>query len=221
MKNYILVILFLFTITFGTSCSKDNYDEPQSDLIGKIVYKGEAVGVRQTDGAVQMQLFQDGYDLYTPIPVYVNQEGIFSAKLFNGTYKLVTRSLNGPWVNDRDTVVINVGGSTTVEYPVKPYYSISNVKFEVVGDSLVSTFSVSQENGNEAIDYISLLVNKTKFVDIGTKIKEAQALNNSLGEKRIAVKISDSSEKLLFARIALKMKAVDEAAYSVGSQQVR
>lgn len=220
MKKYILTILSLSMLLFY-NCAKDNYDEPESELTGKVIYKGEAVGVRQTDGAVQMQLYQDGYELYTSIPVYITQEGTFSAKLFNGTYKLVTRSLNGPWVNDRDTVIVKVNGRTTVEYPVDLYYSLSNVKFDIVGDSLVSTFTVSQESGSQTIDYISLLVNKTKFVDVGTKVGEAKAANNTLGQKRIALKISNSSEKFLFARIALKMKEVDEAVYSIGSEQVK
>ena len=90
-----------------SSCGLDNYDAPESLLQGKIVYQGRPLGLRSTSGAIQLQLYQDGYAKRDPIPVYVNQEGEFSAKLFEGDYKLVTRDGNGPWVNSRDTLEVS------------------------------------------------------------------------------------------------------------------
>jgi hypothetical protein len=53
---------------------------------------------------VQLEIWQKGYQLYTSIPVYVTQDGTFSAVLFDGNYKLVSKSGNGPWVSKQDTV---------------------------------------------------------------------------------------------------------------------
>jgi hypothetical protein len=219
-RKHILTILSLSLLTL-LSCSKDNYDEPENELTGTIVFNGQPIGLRQTDEAVQMQLWQDGYELYTAIPVYVTQEGTFTAKLFNGTYKLVSRDKNGPWINSRDTVTIQVNGRTTVEYPVKPYYTISNAKYQVEGDSLIATFDVSKANGDEPIEYIRLFINKTKFADIGNNVRSTDAAQKTTGSHRIAMKISDRSDKYLFARIGVKTSGIDHLIYTVGSEQVK
>ncbi|MDU1905525.1 MAG: DUF3823 domain-containing protein [Dysgonomonas sp.] len=219
-RKHILTILSLSLLTLF-SCSKDNYDEPESELTGTIVFNGQAIGLRQTDEAVQMQLWQDGYELYTAIPIYVTQEGTFSAKLFNGTYKLVSRDKNGPWINSRDTVIVTVSGRTNIEYPVKPYYTISDEKYQIVGDSLIATFNVNKANGDETIEYVRLFINKTKFVDIGTNVRSVDAQQKTTGSNRIAMKISDRSDKYLFARIGVKTSGIDHLIYTAGSEQVK
>src|SRR5690606_41577865 len=93
MKKIWIVLLPLALMAGG--CGFDNYDEPQSKLFGRVTYNGEALGVRGTGEAVQLQLYQDGYELRNPISAYVAQDGTFEATLFDGEYKLVTRDNNG------------------------------------------------------------------------------------------------------------------------------
>ena len=220
MKKYILGTLSLF-ILFLSGCVKDNYDEPESNLTGKIISNGEALGVSQRDGAVQLQLWQDGYDLYTAIPVYVAQDGTFSAKLFDGTYKLVTRDNNGPWVNDRDTVVVKVSGTTAVEYPVKPYYVLKGEEFKVANNVLTSTFNIQEVTAGKTIEKVTLYVNNTKFVDAATNVKNQDSALTTAGDYTITMDISDLTQPILHARIGVKISGIGEMLYTVGSKQIR
>lgn len=222
MKKYILgTISFLLLIL--VSCEKDNYDEPQSNLIGRIISAGakEAIGVRETEGAVQVQLWQDGYELYTPIAVYVNQDGTFAAKLFDGTYKLVTRDNNGPWVNKRDTVVINVKGNTSVEYIVNPYYILKNENFNVNGKTLTVTFDIDEVTAGKSIERITLYVNSTRFVDSSFKVKSTDATSPTVGTNIITMDLSTLSNPVLYARIGVKITNVDQMLYTAGSIKVK
>ena len=54
--NYIL--FFALCVVF-LSCKKDNYDQPTSALTGKVVYKGEALGLEYNQ--VTYQVYQFGF----------------------------------------------------------------------------------------------------------------------------------------------------------------
>ncbi len=90
MKRYNYILSIIIIVFAMSSCGLDNYDAPKSQLRGKITYNGESVGLRGTGEAVQLQLYQDGYQLRDHISVYVGQDGAFEALLFDGEYKLVT-----------------------------------------------------------------------------------------------------------------------------------
>lgn len=96
MKIITNIFSTVLCMLLATGCGLDNYDEPQSTLEGRVVYNNQSIGVRGTADAVQVQLYQDGYEKHDPIPVYLTQDGSFKAILFNGQYKLITRSGNGP-----------------------------------------------------------------------------------------------------------------------------
>ncbi|MBK5722513.1 DUF3823 domain-containing protein [Dysgonomonas sp. Marseille-P4677] len=225
MKKYILGVFALSSLLFS-SCEKDNYDEPKSDLIGKIISQTskEAVGVRQTEGAVQMQLWQDGYELHTSIPVYVNQDGTFSAKLFDGTYKLVSRDNNGPWINSRDTILVTVKGNTTIEYPVKPYFMLSDENFTLNGNTLTATFNIKQENAiqDRNIERVTLYVNNTVFVDDNFKKLNKNATTPAIGSNTISMDISNISSNIaLYARVGVKISGVEQLLYTAGSVRIK
>ncbi len=218
MRKYVNMLL-LPAIVAVSSCGLDNYDEPESKLLGRVVYNGEPVGVRGTGEAVQLQLYQDGYELHSPIPVYVGQDGTFEAKLFDGEYKLVTRDNNGPWVNDRDTTVINVKGTANVDIEVTPFYTLSNVQLALNGSSVNASFQINEVAGGRDIDYVLILAGKTSFVDDvsyterleikgltpGSTITEVLDLANNADFK---------AGKPVFARIALRSVGKDQAIYS-------
>ena len=104
MKKLIILFAAVFSIVF-TSCEIDNFSAPESMLSGTVTYNGEAVGVR-TNGT-QLELWQDGYALDEKIAVHIAQDGTYSARLFNGEYKMVRLS-GAPWAESTDTIVINV-----------------------------------------------------------------------------------------------------------------
>lgn len=218
MKKYKYILLFVIVVFTATSCGLDNYEAPQSRLHGKITYNGEALGLRGTGQAVRLQLYQDGYQLRDNIEVFVGQDGTFEALLFDGEYKLVTRDRNGPWVNTRDTIVVNLKGSTEVEVPVTPFFTISNEKITLSGSVLNATFNVNKIVNTANIDYITLLVSKTSFVDDATNIARKDFKGLQAGSQNLSLDMSGNanvaSAKALFARVGVRAVGADQAIYS-------
>lgn len=218
MKKYYYIFLMTVAVFVFSSCGLDNYDAPQSRLHGKITYNGEALGLRGTGEAVRLQLYQDGYQLRDNIQVYVGQDGTFEALLFDGEYKLVTRNQNGPWVNTRDTLVVNLKGSTEVELKVTPFFTISNETITLNGSVLNATLNVNKIVSTANIDYVTLLVSKTAFVDDVSNIARQDFKNVQPGPLNLSLDLSGNanfaSAKALFARVGVRTVGADQAIYS-------
>ena len=212
--NKIYMLIFALAILVA-GCGKDNYDEPSSMLMGKVVYNSQAIGVKGTGSSVQLELWQDGYQLNTSIPVYLTQDGSFSVSLFDGTYKLVSKSGNGPWVSAQDTVVVNVKGNTTVDYPVTPFYTISEENFSLSGNMLTATFNLAEVSGSQAVERAILVVNKTSFVDETAQIQRVDITNPGTGQMTMTMVLTDDvlSNMTLNARVGVKISG-REAIYS-------
>jgi len=211
-----LFLFSLLTVLF-VGCGKDNYDEPKAMLQGQLTYNGEKVQVRGSAQATRLQLYQDGYALHDPITVYVTQDGSFSAELFNGDYKLVTTSGNGPWVNNRDTTYVTVKGNTTVNKEVTPYYTISNCKMSVSGRVLTASFSINKVVSTATISSIQVLVNKTSFVDAVYYIfrQNVTATGTTVSVTADMSSNADVAKAShLFGRIAVRANGAESANYS-------
>lgn len=218
MNKYTYIFLIMMAAFVLTSCGLDNYDAPQSRLHGRITYNGETLGLRGTGEAVRLQLYQDGYELRDNIQVFVGQDGTFEAMLFDGEYKLVTRNQNGPWVNTRDTIVVNLKGSAEVEVKVTPYFTISNETITLNGSVLNASFNVDKIVSTANIDYVTLLVSKTSFVDDVTNIARKDFENQQAGTLNLSMDMSDNANftaaKALFARVGVRTVGADQAIYS-------
>lgn len=218
MKRSIKIILG-FSLLAAAGCGLDNYAEPESKLFGQVTYNGEPLGLRGTGEAVQLQLYQDGYELRAPIPVFVNQDGSFEATLFDGQYKLVTRDNNGPWVNNRDTTMVNLSGTAEVQLEVMPYFTLSNASVSLSGENVNASFAVNQIVDEAAIDYAMILVSKTSFVDdvsyIARKDLDEVAVGSGI---EASLDLSENEDfkagSPLFARVGLRPVGADQAIYS-------
>jgi hypothetical protein len=201
-----------------TGCGKDNFDEPTSTLTGKIVYNGEAIQVRGTGEAIQLQLYQDGYALKDPITVYVGQEGTFSAKLFDGEYKLVTRDNNGPWVNSRDTLIVNVKGRTNIEVNVTPYFTISGTQISISGNTMNASLTINRIVSTAEISRVVLVLSKTQFVDDANNIFRKDITGITAGAETLTADLSGNNDvanaKTLYGRVAVHTNGADQAIYS-------
>ena len=209
----LVLLLILFT-----GCGKDNYDAPQSMLTGKITYNGEALNLRGTGEAVQIQLYQDGYAKHDPISVYVGQDGAFSAELFDGIYKMVTRDGNGPWVNSRDTTTVTLSGSTEVELKVTPFFTISNANLSVSGSVMNASFTINQIVPTASINKVMLILSKTQFADAVNNVFRKDFDNIAPGAVNLNADVSDNKDvanaKALFARVGVLANGADQAIYS-------
>lgn len=218
MKKTIYSFSIISLLILFSGCGKDNYDEPESTLTGRITYNGEAINVRGTDERVRLQLYQDGYDKHDPIEVFVGQEGTFSAKLFNGQYKMVTRNNNGPWVNTRDTTLITVNGSTTIEFKVTPYFTISNAEISLSGNTMNASLTINRIVPTAEIDRVILLLNSTTFVDDGFNVlrKDFTGDDVKTGQVNYTAELNEKvlNAKFLFGRICVWTKGADQGIYS-------
>ena len=214
---------FLFLIISIHGCQIDNYDEPSSLLKGHVVYEGKPIGVKATGGTVQLQLWQSGYGTETPIAVNVAQDGSYSIMLFDGEYRLVAKDGNGPWENRHDEIHFTLKGGAILDYPVVPYYTISNVQF-IPNDNkteLTAKFTVTQVGESQGLASVFLLIGKTRFIDLATTVKQATS-SGTTGEVTLTIDLSDlSKEKALFARVGARIKNVDEAVYSTEIYSIR
>ncbi|MFC3199086.1 DUF3823 domain-containing protein [Parapedobacter deserti] len=215
----VLNLVLLAGVLVVSSCGLDNYDAPESKLYGRVTYNGEPVGVRGTGEAVQLQLYQDGYELRDPIPVYVAQDGSFEATLFNGEYKLVTRDNNGPWVNNRDTTVVNLNGTANVNIEVTPYFTLSDVSLSLSGSQVNASFRINQIVDDAAIDRVMLLVSATSFVDDVVYISrldlnDVETGVNLTGSLDLSGNSNFEAGRPLVARIGVHPAGKDQAIYS-------
>ena len=131
MKKIVLYTLISAFVLFIAGCAYDNYDPPKSSLSGNVTYNNVPVGVRS--GATQLELWQYSWNTRgvvarSKISVYIAQDGSYSARLFDGDYKLV-RLKGAPWANQTDSISVTVSGDTKADVPVTPYFVITNPTF--------------------------------------------------------------------------------------------
>ncbi len=182
------------------------------------MYNGEALNLRGTGNAVRLQLYQDGYALHDAISVYVGQDGAFSASLFDGEYKLVTRDGNGPWVNSRDTTIVNVKGKTEIQLNVTPYFLISNENISVAGSKMNASFTINKIVSTAKISKVMLILSKTQFADDVNNLFRADITNVSEGAVTLSADISGNTSvansTYLYGRIGVLAQGADQAIYS-------
>ncbi|KQS27760.1 DUF3823 domain-containing protein [Dyadobacter sp. Leaf189] len=208
------MLLGLLSLVALSSCEKDNRAEPKSELKGRIVYEGAPVGVRSN--GVQLEIWQRGYQLFTKIPVYVNQDGTFSASLFDGNYKLVRLRGNGPWVDNTDTIDVELRGTKELDVPVKPYFVFQNDVYSKGEGKVSATFNLKQVDNSRTLERVNLYVGTTTIVDPN---------NNAVNVQEIAANITDLSKPItltatlsptlakreyVYARIGVKTSGVGE-----------
>lgn len=209
----------LFLLFSLVACTKDNYDEPGTVLSGRVVYNGQPVGVR--DNAVQLELWESGWQLKKVIPVYVRNDGTFTATLFDGNYKLVRKLNNGPWANLTDSITVNLAGPQTLDVPVTPFFNLKNGQITRSGTKLAATVNVEQVVTTAKIERVTLYIGTTQYVDANynagkTDITAAATLADLT--KPIAMEFDltkgPQGRSEIFARLGVKTVGVAEMLYT-------
>lgn len=211
-----------------SSCTKDNYDAPESTLSGRVVYNGEPLQLRGNE-AVQLQLYQRGYEKHDPITIYVNQDGFYSAALFDGQYQLITKNGNGPWTSEgRDTIHVQVSGNTMQDVEVTPYYLVRDAQMTLNGNKVDASFKVEKIAGN-GIDRVFILLSTTQYisdsehnVDRTDETNNMEAFDETGKVYTFATKDYTDNKMFqtalkrgtLFGRICLWPKGADQGIYS-------
>jgi hypothetical protein len=223
LKIYPYLTLLLTIIMAG--CEYDNYEPPKSTLTGRVVYNEQVIGVRSN--AVRLELRQRGpeYPLWrtTPINVNIAQDGTFSAVLFDGNYKLTRVRGNGPWVDQTDTIDVEVRGSALVDVPVNPFFVIKNEQITKGSNTIDATFNLQQVNTTRQLERVNLYISSTNIVDANnqrasaekgasgiTNLSQPISLNVNLSSLPAAV----AGKDYVFARVGVKTVGIQELAYS-------
>jgi hypothetical protein len=218
MKNIIRLSSMIMLLVLTVSCGKDNYEAPESTLMGKIVYNGTPIQVRGTGEAVRLQLFQDGWQLNNPVEVFVAQDGTFTAKLFDGEYKMVTRDKNGPWVNTRDTMVITLKGSANIDLNVTPYFTVSGENLSISGTTCNVSLTINQVVSTAKLEKVYLVLSKTQFADEVNNIFRQDISGVSVGTVNLSAEIGGSSDvanaKALYGRVGVKTEGTEQAVWT-------
>jgi len=165
-QNFLPLILILFVLG---GCKKDNREPPQSTLTGAVLIEGTKTPVGVASNGTQLELWQYGYALRNKIAVHIDQDGTFSAKLFDGNYKLV-RLGGAPWAAQTDTINVDLNGSATIEVPVKPFFTVGGetYTYSAVDTSITAVFSVGRVDATKVADRVSFSIGLTNFVDAQT-----------------------------------------------------
>lgn len=222
---------FQYILWFGlsflvASCGYDNYDPPQAELQGRIVYNGEPIQVAYNE--VTFQLWEPGWQTSIPINVAVKQDGSYSALLFDATYKMIFQRGQGPFMtlpNDQtnsDTILVNVKGGQTLDIEVLPYYMVRDAQFSASGRTINATGRLEQIiTGEQAknIERVALYTSKTQFVDGRTSIatKEVNGADVSdLNSLALSVDVPAMvpSQNYVFARIGVKISGIEDMIFS-------
>lgn len=218
MKNKLLSLFLIISVMIA-GCKKDNKEAPESTITGSITFNKLPIGVRS--GAVELELWQYGYQLRNKIPVYVKQDGTFSAKIFNGNYKLTMLKGSGPWVDRADSIDVSVNGSAIVDVTVDPFFVVNNPTFQKSGNTINASFGIQRINTSKALDQVRIYIGQTIITDNN---------NNNANSSKTAAQITDLNQPVTlsvnipaslagkesaFVRVGVKAVGVNEYAYSM------
>ncbi|HEY6082242.1 MAG TPA: DUF3823 domain-containing protein [Chitinophagaceae bacterium] len=227
MKMKFQYTVLILAVIFFAACQKDNYTPPGSRLQGAILYQSDSINVSYND--VNFQLWQSGFGKLTPINVSVDQNGSYSALLFNGDYKLIIPQGAGPFMNqtdpktNSDTILVHVQGNQSLNIQVLPYYMIRNPRFSAGSDSTITATCklekiITDANARD-VDWVALYISKTTFVDTRTSIStrsingsDITDMNNISLNAKVPVMIP--TQHYVFARIGVKIANVQNMIFS-------
>jgi hypothetical protein len=225
LKSYLLLLAVILGIS---SCKKDNYEAPSSTLKGRLLYNQEEIGVQYNQ--VPVELYQSGFGKTGPITGFFAQDGSYSTLLFDGNYKLVIRTDQGPFTYRRtasgavDSLAVTVSGDQTLDLQVIPYYLVRNAAYTVAASALTATFSVDQiitGADAKAIERVNLYINKTQFVsgngdeNIAQSELAASAITNpSSVTMTVNVPTISPTQNYVFARIGVKISGIEDMIFS-------
>ena len=217
MKLKYIMLIFTTAGLLLAGCEYDNFEAPKATLSGKVVYQGNAVSVR--NNGPQLELWQDGFALKSPITVNISQDGSYSAILFNGRYKLVRRA-DAPWQQQAsDTLIVDVSGNTTYDVPVSPYFTISNDTFGKSGNNITARFVVNKNIPTANLELVRLYLGKSMLTDQVQRefLVDGNVANIVSGQPtEITASLPDNLKDLdyIFARIGVKSSSAGEYYYT-------
>jgi hypothetical protein len=219
--------ILLFLVCAAAACSKDNYKAPASILKGRLMYKGDSIGVERNQ--VPLQLYQYGFGKVGAINGNFSQEGLYSFSLFDGDYKLIIPNGQGPFLwkklanGDPDSLSVTLKGDQTLDLEVTPYYMLRGAAFTGGGGAVTANFSVVKVIDDPAVakdvERVTLYINKTQFVSDADNIGKTDLAGADITDPdhvSLNVTVPDTypAQNYVYARVGLKIAGVEDMIFS-------
>ena len=217
MKKNIFIPCIVALIVF-VGCKKDNKEPPSFVISGNVEHNGQPISVRS--GGVELELWQYGFQLRNKIPVFLNQDGTFSAKVFPGNYKLTLLRGNGPWADLTDSLDVEVKGTSIIKVPVDPYFIIKNVNYQRNGNSITATFNLQRVNTTKVLEVARIYIGQTIITDQNNNLANVSKVASAITDLSQPVTITanipaaSASRDFVFVRVGVKTAGVAELLYS-------
>lgn len=226
-KIFIGLMSFMAAFCFA-SCEYDNYEEPDTQMTGRIVYKGEQLNVRNNE--INLRLYELGWELTssTYLNVGIAQDGTFSAMVYKGKdYELERLFNSGPWLNPavgERTEIKNYDGKS-IDVEVTPYYLLKNVSITCSGKVISGSASIETIDGSLPIESVGLYVSRNLICDnvysaVGNSVNksvtgDSVSLQVDLNSKSVnSTAGSLPSTGFVYARLGLKVSGITPMIYS-------
>lgn len=223
------IVLIAFCASAIISCKKDNYKAPSTTLKGRLVYKGDSLGVERDQ--VPYELYQYGFGKIGAIGSTFAQNGTYSQVLFDGDYKLIIPNGQGPFLWKQtptgapDSLAVTLSGNQTLDLEVTPFYMIRSPQIAAVAadTSVTATFKlekiITDPVNAKDIDRVSLYINKTQFVSGGDNIKGTDLAGSAITDVNnitlnVKVPVIVPKQNYVFARIGVKIAGVEDMIFS-------
>jgi hypothetical protein len=221
-----LSIFYIAIIILAVSCRKDNYDEPNVRLSGRLIYKGDPIEVEYNQ--VRYELYQYGFGKTGPMAAVFAPDGSYDVVLFNGEYKFIIPNGQGPfkWKQTPggapDSTTIQVNGNQEFNIEVTPYYMIRNPQLAGSGGNVSGKFKIEKiitDASAKDIENVTLYINKTQFVSGADNIA-SESINGvditDLNNVNLSVAIPNLNPvpTYVFARIGIKIAGVEDRIFS-------
>jgi hypothetical protein len=226
MKTLSYISFAFLLVTLNACNEKDNYDPPQVQITGAVLYQGDSIYLEQD--RVPYQFYQYGFGKLAPIEQTFTQSGVISSLLFSGEYKFIVPNGQGPFLWPKtatgapDSLTINLTGSQTLDIEVTPYYMIRSTDMSANGGNVTANFGVEKvvtDANAKDIENVTLYISKTSFVSganniastsiSGTDITDMNNISLSVGVPSIT-----PAQNYVFGRVGLKIAGVEDMIFS-------
>jgi hypothetical protein len=222
--NFFQITSFLLLVAMA-ACKKDNYKEPSAQLSGQLQYKGEVINVERNQ--VPFQLYQYGFGKVGAINGTFAQDGTYGVLLFNGNYKLLIPSGQGPFIWKElapgvpDSMSVTMNGNQTLNIEVTPYYMIRNTQMSAAGGKVTATFKadkIIQDANAKDIERVSLYINSGQFVGTDNVAAADMAGSAITDPANISLQVTiptfTPTQNYVYARVGLKIANVEDMIFS-------
>jgi len=172
-----LRIIVIVLLAFSVSCSIDNYDPPNGGIRGKLIDKITNTNFQtQQPNGYNVLLFEKGGSQNIPLIITGKPDGTFeNSYIFQNEYKvIVTEGAFFPL----DTVVVQIGERTEVDFEVMPYVALTDVDVTASTGKISATYNIARQQVSG------------KILDRMTLVSEIPTVNNVVFDHRRATDLS-------------------------------